>query len=106
MARNLDRTNKPNNVSNFKAADGFLNVDIVGKSGATKSIGGIPLNINKEIHAILLEHAERIDDFEIVVSIKKVDNEVDLSDDFGPSSPAANPVDTTAALAQAFKQTA
>lgn len=97
---------KPNTRStttarNTNRADAFLNIAIQTKSGE-KPVGGLALSINKDIQAMIIEHADKFEKMKFSLSIHLVDKEQDIALDL-----EADELDsTTAALKEAFQTAA
>jgi len=74
MANALSKKNT--NVSNInrQQADAWFNVSIALKSG-DKQIGGIPLYLNKDLHAFLIENKDTIEKATLMVDINVMSDE-------------------------------
>lgn len=62
------------NKNDFPKADAFLNVSVKLASGE-KQIGGIPLHLNKALHAFLIENKEQLDQGTYIMDINVVAEE-------------------------------
>lgn len=66
--------NESNRVSNLRKADAFFNISVATNNG-DKQIGGIPLYLEKELHAFLIENAEGIENAKFTVDIHVIASE-------------------------------
>ncbi|AYA64306.1 hypothetical protein [Alteromonas sp. RKMC-009] len=55
-------------------SDAFLNVDVVLADGSTSRIGGIPLSLRREIHALLIEAKDQLGDVEFKINLNLVED--------------------------------
>jgi hypothetical protein len=70
------RTNGANDNNDFKKADAFLNIDLVGtKNGeeVLKRVGGIPLHLSNAIQEFLIENGESLDKMRFVMEVRSAE---------------------------------